>query len=1412
MLPARLRVPYHPAMAQQLGPARFIAKWSPIELSERAASQEHFIDLCRLLGQPTPADHDATGAEYTFEKGVTPTAGASRGAAGTHGFADVWWRGKFAWEYKRKGKYKDLKEAYRQLSQYREALENPPLLIVSDIGRTEIHTNFTGTVKQIHVVELATLDAPESLNLLRRVFTDPDSFRPDITAAKVTEDVARQFAALAQSLRSRGHDPHTAAHFLMKCMFCLFAEDVGLLPGQLFSRLVERTRRDPTKLTERLTELFDTMRTGGDFGVDAVAHFNGGLFDDSPALKLTAADIDTLLAAATPDWGSVEPAIFGTLFERSLDPNTRAQIGAHYTSREDIMLVVEPVVMAPLRREWEAVKAEVEAQLARRRRGTTRKTKGKAEESIAEQLQGFVHRLATVRILDPACGSGNFLYVAIQQLLALEKEVITYAARPEIALGLFPQVRPTQLHGIEINPYAAELAQVVIWIGYLQWMRDNGYIDGIRIPILEPLQTIECRDAILEFLPESVSAPAHSCGADSEPPRSRGGDSARLDSCGAGSEPPRSRGGDSARLHSRGAGSEPPRSRGGDSARHECRGSGGGYRGSEFGESPVSGGRGGCYLLTWTTYGTWLPGDERGFVGRVPDAGCGHVIHNIPGEPYDADEPRLRTDAKRRTKGPSVRLTAEQAHDCVKAFHEVCDKYALTIHAGAVMANHVHLVVSSPESEGARLLNLFKGVSSRRLGQRFGKQASGSWWTTGGSRRLLLNERAFENAVNYVRNQEHMLAACEFEPLPNPRIHPEPDQSPRVHAEPDQSPRVHAEPDQSPRIHAGRVSPDMNVGARAGVGARAVPARWPDADFIIGNPPFLGDKFLRRGLGDDYVEQLWCAFGGELPNQSDLCCYWFELARRAIERARGVRAGLLATQAIRGGANRSALDRIKGTGDVFFAVSDRDWVLDGAHVHVSMVGFDDGSEQTRTLDGELVSTINANLSTSDDLTRSQTLGENDAISFLGSCKGGPFDVGHDEARQLICEGGNPRGHSNVSVLRPVTNSQDLLGRTAPRWIIDNADRTLEDAASFAAVHALVEQRVKPLRDKNRDRWLRENWWRPQRMRPEMRAAVSAHSRFVVTPTTAKHRVFAWMLQPMLPDHQLIAFARSDDYFFGVLHSSIHELWARRMGTQLEDRPRYTPTTCFETFPLPWAPGKEPCLTSGVQTAPSPDIHAGRVPPDIHAGGIPPDMNVGAPAGDVGARAGDVGARADSSHLSPRVHAGRDQSPRIHAGRMPPGVNAGARVYERIATAARELNEQRERWLNPPEWIEPIAAAVDAADDFADVPEEARALIRQSAIMARAAKDPRLKNRTLTNLYNERPTWLKLAHAKLDRAVLAAYAAVDPEGNWSEDWTEVWTDSGAGFALEGDHPLAARRKEVDQLVLGNLLRMNLARAG
>ncbi len=501
-------------------PAAFVAKWKRAKLSERAASQEHFIDLCRLLGQPTPAEHDATGSEYTFEKSIAITTPASLGSKGDHGFADVWWKAKFAWEYKRQGKHKTLEDAYRQLQQYREALANPPLLIVSDINRTEIHTNFTNTATQIHIITLDQIAAGPGIDLLRRIFTDPDSFKPTLTTEDVTKTVATEIGKIARRLQDEGHDPHAVAHFLMKCTFCLFAEDVdGLLPNKIFKKLLQKHYQDPPRFTKLVNDLFKTMATGGDFGAEQIPYFNGGLFDDSTPIQLSTDDLGTLNLAANQDWSAIEPSILGTLFERSLDPTKRAQIGAHYTSKEDILLVIEPVIMHPLRRQWSTLKSQIESEIVELQSPPTPSARttvsplntktsksGKTTTtlspltSIHEKISTFTAQLSSYKILDPACGSGNFLYVAIQQLLSLEKEVITFAAQPPINLRLHPRVRPTQLLGIEINPYAAELAQVAIWIGFLQWMHHNGF-SILDIPILNKLTTIENRDAILDYKP-----------------------------------------------------------------------------------------------------------------------------------------------------------------------------------------------------------------------------------------------------------------------------------------------------------------------------------------------------------------------------------------------------------------------------------------------------------------------------------------------------------------------------------------------------------------------------------------------------------------------------------------------------------------------------------------------------------------------------------------------------------------------------------------------------------------------------------------------------------------------------------------------------------------------------------------------
>ncbi|MEX2430358.1 MAG: DNA methyltransferase, partial [Dehalococcoidia bacterium] len=468
-------------------PHEFVRKWSKVTLTERSASQQHFVDLCRLVEHPTPAEADADGSSFTFEKGAKKTAGGN-------GFADVWKHRHFAWEYK--GKHKDLQAAYVQLQQYREDLENPPLLVVCDMDRFEVHTNFTNTVTAIHRFSTPDLEKPETLALLRNVFFTPEALRPGQTVTGLTEDAARQFARVADMLRERGIEPHKAAHFLVKLVFCLFAEDVGLLPQRHFSRIVERTADKPAEFTRYTGELFGAMAKGGSSLLEDIAYFNGNLFADAEVIELTPRELAAVRDAGKFNWSEVEPAIFGTLFERSLDPDKRSQIGAHYTHPDDIRAVVEPVVMAPLRREWEEVRTKA-AELSEQADAATGQRARRLRQQVHQTLFAFLDRLGAVRVLDPACGSGNFLYISLNLLKDLEKEVITFAGNLGLTLPLY-QVTPEQLHGIEINPYATELARTAVWIGYIQWHRKHGFAVQ-RNPILSPLDTIREADAILDL-------------------------------------------------------------------------------------------------------------------------------------------------------------------------------------------------------------------------------------------------------------------------------------------------------------------------------------------------------------------------------------------------------------------------------------------------------------------------------------------------------------------------------------------------------------------------------------------------------------------------------------------------------------------------------------------------------------------------------------------------------------------------------------------------------------------------------------------------------------------------------------------------------------------------------------------------
>lgn len=475
-------------------PQDFIAKWRNTELKERSASQSHFNDLCSLLELDDPTTADPKGVWFTFEKGASKTSGGE-------GWADVWRKDCFAWEYK--GKRANLDKAFDQLLQYAIALENPPLLIVSDMDVIRIHTNWTNTVQQVHTLTLDDLKDAANRDKLRNAFLNPEVFKPTKTRQLVTEQAAQNFANLAQRLRERGHDPQKVAHFVNRLVFCMFAEDVELLPNKMFERMIKAARPDPASFATHAKALFGAMKDGGLVGFEKVDWFNGGLFDNDDVLPLEWEDLDDLIRAAHLDWSDIDPSILGTLFERGLDPAKRSQLGAHYTDRDKIMQIVNPVIVEPLLAEWAEVKAQIEDLIDKAPKATKDKLLSTSQKAAvtraldkAEALhQAFLDRLKAFRVLDPACGSGNFLYIALLELKNIEHRVNLEAE----ALGLprgFPQIGPEVVLGIELSAYAAELARVSVWIGEIQWMRRNGF-EAAKNPILRSLKTIENRDAVL---------------------------------------------------------------------------------------------------------------------------------------------------------------------------------------------------------------------------------------------------------------------------------------------------------------------------------------------------------------------------------------------------------------------------------------------------------------------------------------------------------------------------------------------------------------------------------------------------------------------------------------------------------------------------------------------------------------------------------------------------------------------------------------------------------------------------------------------------------------------------------------------------------------------------------------------------
>ncbi len=505
------------AQIEQDAVDEFIAKWNGIQASELSTSQTFLIDLCHLLGVETP--HADAEQSYMFERPITFSHGDGSSSAGR---IDLYRRGAFVLESKKlklgshtRGFDDAILRARSQAEAYARALPasegRPPFLIVVDVGnRIELYAEFTRSGAtytpfpdpRSHRLALDDLRKPELRERLRRIWTDPLSLDPSRESARVTREIATRLAALARSLEAARHSPELVAQFLMRCLFTMFAEDVKLLPAESFRNLLIQHAGDPPTAMRMLAILWQNMDSGG-FS-PAIAHdvlrFNGKLFKDPQTLPLDREQIGLLIEAARAKWEHVEPAIFGTLLERALDPTERHKLGAHYTPRAYVERLVLPTVIEPLRAEWSDAQAAA----------LTLSAEGKEKDAV-KVLRGFHHRLCTLRVLDPACGSGNFLYVTLEHLKRLEGEVLN--ALDEIGFrqtGLAidgeradsqagETVDPHQLLGIELNPRAAAIAEVVLWIGYLQWhFRTRGDVQPPQ-PVVRDFKNIENRDAVLAY-------------------------------------------------------------------------------------------------------------------------------------------------------------------------------------------------------------------------------------------------------------------------------------------------------------------------------------------------------------------------------------------------------------------------------------------------------------------------------------------------------------------------------------------------------------------------------------------------------------------------------------------------------------------------------------------------------------------------------------------------------------------------------------------------------------------------------------------------------------------------------------------------------------------------------------------------
>jgi len=927
----------------------FFQRWEGSGAAERANYSMFMNELCDLLDvpRPDPAGPDDEKNAYVFERAVPfPNPDGST----TVKWIDLYKRGCFVLEAKQgsdkvgqpdalalsppkrmrrgtavrgtAGWDAAMYEAKGQAELYVRNLPgsepNPPFIAVVDVGHTlELFADFSRQGRTYipfpdpgsHRIKLRDLADEEIRERLRRVWTEPLALDPSRRTAKVTREVAAKLAELARSLEESGYAPDLVAHFLMRCLFTFFAEDVGLLPKDCFTLMLSRLRDEgrTAVFPEMAGSLWTTMKTGGFSPIllGPILRFNGSLFEQATALPLTDGQLGLLIDAGRKQWREVEPAIFGTLLERALDENERHKLGAHFTPRAYVERLVLPTIVEPLRAQWVDVQAAAV-------------TLAKAGDlpGARKIISEFLETLCSTIILDPACGTANFLYVAMEHMKRLEGEVWDMlrglGETQSVFEGTGHSVDPHQFLGIEINPRAAAIAELVLWIGYLQWHFRTFGAKMPAEPIIKPFHNIECRDAVLE---------------------------------------------------------------------------------------------------------------------------------------YDRKEPVLDTGCKPVTRWD-----------------------------GRTLKKHAVTGEDVPDESGRTLL------------------------------------------YRYV----------------NPRK-----------------------------------------------------AAWPTADFVTGNPPFVGNKRMRFTLGDGYVEALREAWP-KVPDTADYVMYWWEHAADLIRMGEARRFGLITTNSLRQAFNRQVLERHLTASpplSVAFAIPDHPWVdsTDGADVRIAMtvctkdlvlgrldilkteILGPDGENQVQL--SSSFGEIHANLAVGAKVSGAQPLQANSGIFFQGmNLVGKGFRLEAGEVERF--------GYKLSSLPEQIKlygNAKDMMQRTFSRYVIDMYGLNEEEARQQ---HPILFQRlfdrVKPEREHNNRGSRRRNWWIFGEPVGKLRNAWSRLNRIIITPETAKHRVFVFVDLPFCPDHKLYALCNDDPLLLGVLSSRAHVTWALAAGGHLGvgNDPVYNNTKCFSTFPFP----------------------------------------------------------------------------------------------------------------------------------------------------------------------------------------------------------------------------------------------------